>query len=498
MSAELTSILLQFQPESPEVKQKRDYDQAARSFVAQLANISAGHWLKAADTPQDVLEVLNPAVNSIAYAFALRHRITAVVEKRSVLDTLKPGGALWNKLVLFLETSDPVQLRYIGQEWRRLVEFTEQIARATGSPSLAIAPIRSAMIRLDPTTGTFTSTHISFVQLCLETRSYAAAEPILDNYIHTLPSKIPNVVREGLEYSVPCADVASSGDYIHQTSGHSDKIALVDLQEYYILGAMAYLGLGQFKKAQHFLEHVLVVPSSNVANGLMLEAYKKWLLVGCLVDGKSKSAPRTANGNAIKQVKSASKAYEALVDAYVQLINLPKLKAQIKAGAEIWAEDGNTGLVAELLNSQMRTYVLQLSRTFSAIPVSNIANNVGASADEIAQYLETLIKGGQLNARLEQTDRPNVGVVLRFYLDPTQGPLAKTETQQQQALLEQTLRTNMLVEQVKDADYRLTLSKEYIENLKRLNKRQGQGGDAMDTAWDDSVDAEEDIMVDLH
>jgi COP9 signalosome complex subunit 3 len=142
------------------------------------------------------------------------------------------------------------------------------------------------MTRLDPTTGTFTSVHINFVQLCLETRSYAAAEPILDNYIHTLPTKIPSVVREGLEYSVPCADVASSGEYIHQSSGHSDKISLADVQEYYVLGAMAYLGVRQFKKAQHFLEHVLVVPTSNTANGLMLEAYKKWVLVSCLLQGK--------------------------------------------------------------------------------------------------------------------------------------------------------------------------------------------------------------------
>lgn len=44
------------------------------------------------------------------------------------------------------------------------------------------------------------------------------------------------------------------------------------------------------------------------------------------------------NANAIKQVKSASKAYDALAEAYIQLGNLPKLKAQIKAGAETWAE----------------------------------------------------------------------------------------------------------------------------------------------------------------
>ena len=57
MSAELASILLQFQPEAPELKQRREYDQAARSFVSQLSNISASHWLKGLDTPQEILPV---------------------------------------------------------------------------------------------------------------------------------------------------------------------------------------------------------------------------------------------------------------------------------------------------------------------------------------------------------------------------------------------------------------------------------------------------------
>lgn len=156
------------------------------------------------------------------------------------------------------------------------------------------------------------------------------------------------------------------------------------------------------------------------------------------------------------------------------------------------------GLVTEVQNSQMRSYVSRLSRTFSAIPVSNIARNLGGTDEETTQYLETLIKGGYLNARLEQSDKAETGTVLRFFLDPTQGPLAKTEKQQQQALFEQTLRTNILAEQVKDADYRLTLTKEYVDNLKRLNKKQSAGGDAMDTAWDDGLDPEEDIMVDMH
>jgi COP9 signalosome complex subunit 3 len=154
--------------------------------------------------------------------------------------------------------------------------------------------------------------------------------------------------------------------------------------------------------------------------------------------------------------------------------------------------------VTEVVDSQLRSSISRLSRTFSAIPVSNIATNMGGSPEEVMQYLETLIKDGHLNAHLEQSDKPNVGSVLRFFLNPSEGPLAKSEKQQQQVLVEQTSRTNALAQQVKDVDYRLTLTKEYLENLKRVNKKQSAGGEAMDTAWDDGMDAEEDIMDDMH
>jgi len=163
-------------------------------------------------------------------------------------------------------------------------------------------------------------------------------------------------------------------------------------------------------------------------------------------------------------------------------------------------QDGNVGLVDELVEHQYRSYVSRLSRTFSAIPVSNIASNIGGNTEELTAFLETLIRDGFLNARLERNEKPEVGAVLRFYLDPTQGPLAKTEKQQQQALLQQTERTNMLAEQVKDADYRLSITKEYVEYVKRQNKKaSGAGGnsaDPMDVSWDDG-DVDEDIMGDM-
>lgn len=51
----------------------------------------------------------------------------------------------------------------------------------------------------------------------------------------------------------------------------------------------------------------------------------------------------------MKYIRSASKAYEALAEAYEQLGNLAKLKAQIKAGEAIWAEVRHETTSARLL-----------------------------------------------------------------------------------------------------------------------------------------------------
>jgi len=296
---------------------------------------------------------------------------------------------------------------------------------------------------------------------------------------------------------VPCAETANSSDFITMRSGHSEKIYLADLHEYYMLGSLAYIGARRFKQALLFLEHILITPAANIANGIMLEAYKKWMLVGCLANGAPSSIPRTANATAMKQVRAASKGYEALAEAF-QMMNAPRLRAEAEVGVQMWAEDGNTGLVSELLDHQMRLYVSKLQRTYSAMPITLVAKYLGMDEQHTETYLKDLIAGGYVNARLEQT--PDKTLVLRFFADITEGPLAKTEKQQHAALLEQTMRTNKLAEQVKAADYQLSLNKDYLEHVRRLNRKaaaDAAAGEAMDVSWDDSGEPEEDIMGDL-
>jgi COP9 signalosome complex subunit 3 len=220
------------------------------------------------------------------------------------------------------------------------------------------------------------------------------------------------------------------------------------------------------------------------------------------MQASQEKVPRTASNTAILTVKSASKAYDALADAFGQFNNMAKLKAQIKEGRQKWAEDGNSGLVQELIESQLSFAIRRLSGTYSAIPVSNVASNLGADVNELTAYLARLIEERRLNAALSNTGKAGVGIVLRFFLDPTQGPLAQSEKQQQKALLQQTQRTRQLMEQVKSANSRLRLTKEHVDHVKRTTKKTASSGEAMDTSWDvdDGLldDFDEDVMGDAH
>jgi COP9 signalosome complex subunit 3 len=132
------------------------------------------------------------------------------------------------------------------------------------------------------------------------------------------------------------------------------------------------------------------------------------------------------------------------------------------------------------------------------MPVTKVAKYLGDSVEVIRPYLEQLIDQGYLNATIESTPGSSDSEVLRFFPDGVDGPLGKAEEELHRELLDQTKRTNILVEYVKTADHRASLSKEYIDYLK-AKTRKGDGGleDPMDTSWDAMDQPDEDMMSDL-
>lgn len=75
-------------------------------------------------------------MNSLSYLFLLLSKIESACGKsfksaKSIPESVKSGSALSAQIDLFLRNFDPVQVRYSGAEWRRLIEHVAQVASAT-------------------------------------------------------------------------------------------------------------------------------------------------------------------------------------------------------------------------------------------------------------------------------------------------------------------------------------------------------------------------------
>lgn len=493
------AVIFSFPPDQAALEQlsPAEYDHSIRHFIAQLARISKAVWQVGQIGDQNLLEIMNPAVNSIPYLYVLVHQFQSKLDSAgsalNVPDECRPGGELWLKLINYLNVFDPIQIRYVGSDWRRAVEYVDLITRLMDTPAVGLVPIRTALSRMDPSLATFTSVHLLYLRLCHEVRAFYEALPILDQFIRSFPSQS----IAGAEFTLPCADHFTSAGYITVRSGLSDRITAADVHEYFLLGANTYLALRQYKQAQLLLEYILTTPTQNVASGLMAEAYRKWVLVGCLVDGAPSQNLKPANSHAIRTIKLASKAYDTIAEIF-QGGDPVRLQAEIDVGAQIWNEDGNSGLIREVQEHQAKLYVRNLQKTYAAAPVSTVAKWLGQAPDAAEAYLKAMVDDGFLNATIEQS--ADGQQILRFHSQLASGPRTKTEQQQLSELVAQTKRTDELAEHVKAATQRLSLTKEYVEFAKKKARQKddsGQGlGETMDTSWD-AYEQDEDMMADL-
>ena len=399
-----------------------------------------------------------------------------------------------------------------------------------------------ALLRLDPTASTLTSVHLRVVSLCLDTRMYAAALPVLDHAILALPTALNPDAVENNALAARCYDEAPSRDYIHAHSGHSDRMGTREVQEYFLLGAMAYTGVRQFAKAKLMLERVLVTPVCQHTNALMLEAYRKWVLVSCLAQGtvgtvslsrdassqlQADRAPRGRNKTgakpmptaklppwmhfSVKDLQGASRPYEFLAESF-QSMDVRQLGAYVTAGSAFWmevrrlcgrsmgtawadaarhAQDGNLGLVNELVPALQRNRVARLRQIYTAVPLTTVARMLASSVADTEAYVAQLVHEGAINAAVEHHAAPT-GAVLRFFLDATTGPLAQTERQQCAHMQQLERQMQAVVHAVQATGHAIDLRHESIDELWRKqytarNDAPGAadpGGDGDDTAAD--------------
>ena len=134
------------------------------------------------------------------------------------------------------------------------------------------------------------------------------------------------------------------------------------------------------------------------------------------------------------------------------------------------------------------------------MPVASITDKTSPHPKnyaETGQYVESLISGGKLNAVITKPSEDPASWIVRFEAR-TAGPLAQTEEQDCEALIEHTRKIKLLMERVREMDRKLSLTKEYIGDAKRKKKE----GAKLEEAFSSNapgpfhMDADEDMMSD--
>ncbi len=123
------------------------------------------------------------------------------------------------------------------------------------------------------------------IRLCLETREYNAALPILEKDIYHFPlHSDKGAANSHSRYA--CSQQDSSSTFITTSSGLSEKLEYQDHLKYFLFGAMIYIGLKDWERALLFLDIVISSPTVNSTSMIQVEAYKKWVLVSLLLRGQ--------------------------------------------------------------------------------------------------------------------------------------------------------------------------------------------------------------------
>ncbi|GLA18615.1 hypothetical protein AnigIFM62618_006265 [Aspergillus niger] len=366
--AEILSHLTSASSELRSVNNTRDerYDTQIRDLVAYIKNCD-----KNSDT-QYLLDNLHPSLHTLSYLLILNLHIDnlQIRAKENLPDEIKPGNDLWTRVAYFLQHFDPIQVRYAGHEWRRLVELLAQAAEVTAKPFLAVQVMKEALLRLN-SPGILTSLHVTFLRLSLLSKSYHYALPVMERWIFQFPASSVQAYRKHISRPL-CSEDTFGDTFISDASGFSAKLTYRDHMRFFLYGAMIYLALKKWDKALHWLSVVISSPVNDSVSKIMVEGYKKWVLASLLAHGKLISSPRVISAHVLKVFQTSTKPYASLADAF-ERGDLPRLRAEIDIGRSIWRADNNEGLVSQLFHAYNSFLVMKLGRTFSALTTADVA-----------------------------------------------------------------------------------------------------------------------------
>jgi len=345
-----------------------------------------------------------------------------------------------NQVVRFISHCSIRQIRIDPKKFRLLcLKFTE-VCRETKQPIRAILPLKIALIKI-ASSDHITPQHAMLVQSCITAKCYKAALPILDRFVFQID---PDVT--GIES--------------------------VDTRLYFYYGGICYIGMKKYNKALEFFEAVISAPAV-VISAIMVEAYKKYVLISLCHKGELGNLPRYTNSSLVRLFKQLCPGYEEFLTSF-QTRSVEDLHKVAENHAEHFSKDGNMGLVKQTIQALYRQNIQRLTKTYITLSLQNITEQVNLpNPDETERRVFRMIHNNEVFATINQKD----GMV-EFLENPEQYSNNKTLD-----YLDKQIHGGItLTKVVKRIDEEIALDSKYIQKILQAERgpgrwQAGEGGE---------------------
>lgn len=220
---------------------------------------------------------------------------------------------------------------------------------------------------------------------------------------------------------------------------------------YYYYGGMVYTALKNYDRGLYFFEVAISTPALAMSH-IMLEAYKKFILVSLILHGKVQT--KYAQGPT-KCIKSLSQEYQELAQAY-KTGESEAVRALVQKYREKFVRDTNMGLVKQVAATLVKKNIQKLTRTFLTLSLADVASRVqlAGGASEAEEYIMNMIKSREIFATINQRD----GMVV-FKDDPEKYDSPEMFV----AVQEEMARVMSLNEQILKMDEDIMLNMMYVK-----------------------------------
>lgn len=336
-----------------------------------------------------------------------------------------------------------------------------------------------------------TSTHLLLAKLAYETDNIPLALPVIEKDIVYYPGMANHETPQYL-----CDLELSPSSYISKNTGLTTLLKSAMVLEYDLLCGMMYCARREWGKARAAFERAVTYPAKeNGCSKIMVEAFKKWILVSLLSEGKHRDSPPYASPATSKTFGILGRPYIALAMAFAT-DDAQQLKLEAGKNAQAWADDGNVGLVEEVVASYQQWRVLALQDVYTEISIPEIRRQTKSAEtgaplrndEDVEALIQNMIIAGMLKGVIQKNDD---GTKFLIFLSPTTH-LSERE------LAEETQRAAVKLKELKTifvaTNQRLGTSKEYIKWIVKESKRE-KASDAQDPTlgFDTQID-DEDLM----